>query len=154
MGQVTAGDPQVEVARSDVGGDVLGPQEEELDLVGRVDDGQVTLLASLAQNPPDGQPPYGNPDPDQPTQQFGQASQPGYGQEQPTQQFGQGSQPGGSRCLEALALATQLLKSPSGLPPYHSLPTQPFPGKADLCKSSVLRFAYKHSSGRKCMDPI
>jgi hypothetical protein len=40
-GQVAAGDPEVELTRPDVDRNVLGPQEEELDVVDAVDDGEV-----------------------------------------------------------------------------------------------------------------
>jgi hypothetical protein len=46
--QVEAGDAEVQPAGADVDRDVLGAQEEELDAVGRVDDGEVALLVALA----------------------------------------------------------------------------------------------------------
>jgi len=46
--QVTAGDSQVELAGPDIDRDVLGAQEEELDVVGDVDHRQVTRLVPLA----------------------------------------------------------------------------------------------------------
>ena len=45
-GQIPAGDPEVEVPRPDIDGDVLGAQEEELDAVDPVDDGEVLWIAA------------------------------------------------------------------------------------------------------------
>jgi len=39
--QVASGDAEIEFSRTDVDGNVLGPQKEKLDIVDRVDDGQV-----------------------------------------------------------------------------------------------------------------
>src|SRR5690606_33163927 len=46
--QVAAGDAEVELAGADVDGDVLGPQEVELDLVLRVEDAQLAGIGALA----------------------------------------------------------------------------------------------------------
>src|SRR5581483_7341479 len=45
-GEIAAGDAEVEVAGADIDRDVLGPQEKELDVVGRVDDGEVFGIAA------------------------------------------------------------------------------------------------------------
>ena len=47
-GEVAAGDAEIEFTGSDVDRDVLGAQEEELDLVGRVEDGQVAGVGATA----------------------------------------------------------------------------------------------------------
>ena len=44
-GQIAAGDAEVQLPRPDVDGNVLGPQKEELDVVDRVDDGQILGVA-------------------------------------------------------------------------------------------------------------
>ena len=46
-GQVPAGDAEIELAGPDIDGDVLGAQEEELDVVGRVQHGQITGIVPL-----------------------------------------------------------------------------------------------------------
>ena len=46
--EIAPGDAEVELARADVDRDVLGPQEEELDLVGRIDDGQILGVGAAA----------------------------------------------------------------------------------------------------------
>ncbi len=52
LGQIAPGDAEVELPRPDVDRNVLGPQEEELDLVGRIDDGQILGDRCGAGSPP------------------------------------------------------------------------------------------------------
>ena len=47
-GQIPAGDTEIQLARSDVDRDVLGAQEEELDVVDRIDDRQVLLIGTTS----------------------------------------------------------------------------------------------------------